>query len=427
VTDGGRGWARADAIPKSVVRGAERDAWAVLASVNGLGPVGLGRLLRRHGSAAAVLEVASRPDGPAALCAAALAPPDTASDPVFGDGSRRIALDPVIAAGIASAARDRDRLLDEVHRLGLEIVILDDEDYPPLLLALEAPPPVVFVRGSRAILSVPGAVAVVGTRHPTEAGRHLARRLGAAIAAVGGVVVSGLALGIDGAAHSGVVDAGSPTIAVLGSGHAALYPRAHAPLADAIVAAGGAVISELAPAVNGNRGTFPRRNRVISGLSRATVVVEAPLRSGALITAHWALEQGRECFVVPGTIGSRESAGCLDLLWRFHGQARIVATLAGLLDDLGFLTDVQVPAGESMLPLGTTERTLAALVAAGHTTVDALAGASGLAVSSVLSALTLLEMRGLVTAAYGRYRARGELVPVVITRRKSVPARAIPS
>ena len=136
-------------------------------------------------------------------------------------------------------------------------------------------------------------------------------------------MVSGLAVGIDGAAHAAAVHAHGLTVAVIGSGHGALRPHAHSRLARSIVEAGGAIVSELGPDIRPSKGTFPRRNRIISGLADATVVVEAPARSGALITASWALEQGRECFLVPGSIDAPASAGCLAFLREFptpHGS-----------------------------------------------------------------------------------------------------------
>ena len=393
---------------------AEREAWAVLATANGLGPVGFGRLMRRHGSAAAVLDLALGPTGAGGLVAAGLVDDvpvvDDAGDPV----QRTVRLDPEVAAGIVQAARGAHEILNRLDELELDVMTVEDADYPSRLLALELPPPVLFIRGSRPALSPERPIAVVGTRRPTEAGRRLATDIGSAISRVGGVVVSGLALGIDGAAHSGAVLVESPTVAVLGSGHGHLYPSAHRPLAEAIVAAGGSVISELGPDVPGNHGTFPRRNRVISGLADATVVVEAPRGSGALITAGWALEQGRECFLVPGAIGSHVSEGCLVFLRDYHGQARIVASVAGLLEDLGFRAHVRPGTGSAALALGETEAQLASLVAAGHATVDSLVAVTGLAVSTVLSGLTLLEMRGLVAAAYGRYRPHGILLPIVV-------------
>lgn len=147
--------------------------------------------------------------------------------------------------------------------------------------------------------------------------------------------MSGLAVGIDGVAHGAAVEAGGRTVAVLGSGHERLFPHAHRRLADRIVATGGALVSELPPAAMPTRGTFPRRNRVISGLADATIVVEAAARSGALITAAWALEQGRECFAVPGSIDAPCSVGCLAYLREYPGQVRIVAGIAELIEDLG--------------------------------------------------------------------------------------------
>ena len=153
----------------------------------------------------------------------------------------------------------------------------------------------------------------------------MASRLGHGLVEAGAAVVSGLAVGIDGAAHAAAVDAGGTTVAVIGSRpRASCIPRAHSRLADSIVAAGGAVVSELGPDIGPSQGTFPRRNRIISGLADATVVVEAPARSGALITASWALEQGRECFLVPGAIDAPASAGCLAFLREFPERTRIV-------------------------------------------------------------------------------------------------------
>ena len=385
----------------------ERDAWAVMTCVDGLGPVGFASLLTHFGSAAAVLGVARGPGGAYRLVR------DLGRQSADADGqsSRSFRLDRDVAARIAVAATDSRPLLDRIRELDLVVLTLDDPDYPPRLLGLEMPPPVLFVRGATPVLSAGSVVAVVGTRQPTEAGRHVAARISGAISRLGGVVVSGLAVGIDGAAHAAAVNERRPTIAVLGSGHGALYPRAHARLAEAIVAEGGAVVSELGPDVPGNRGTFPRRNRLISGLAAATVVVEAGLRSGALITAEWALEQGRECFVVPGSIDAPTSAGCLQFLRSYHGQARVVPGVRELLEDLGLFDPVQVQAGEGVAPeLGGLESQLAALLVGGAITADALVAATGLPVATVLSGLTLLEMRGLVSAAYGRYRADGALL-----------------
>jgi DNA processing protein len=388
-------------------RVAERDAWAVLTCVDRLGPVGFANLLTRFGSAAAVLDAARRPGGADRLVREV----GRASAEMDPQPARQYRLDGDVAARIAAAAADSGPVLDRIQALDLAVLTLDDDEYPRLLLNLEMPPPVLFVRGSTAVLDAGTMVAVVGTRQPTEAGRHIAARISGAISRLGGVVVSGLAVGIDGAAHAAAVNERRPTVAVLGSGHGALYPRAHARLAEAIVAEGGTVVSELGPDVPGNRGTFPRRNRLISGLAASTIVVEAGLRSGALITAEWALEQGRECFIVPGPIDAATSAGCLQFLRSYHGQARVVAGVRDLLEDLGLFDATDGRAGAVAAPeLGGLESQLADLLIGGAATADALVAATGLPVATVLSGLTLLEMRGMVSAAYGRYRAQGALL-----------------
>jgi DNA processing protein len=381
------------------------------------------RLVQRHGSATSVLHAALRPDGVAALLDAGLA--DDGGDDSVPPGPPLL---PRLAAEVVAAARAADATLLAIARAGLEVITSEDVEYPDRLLALELPPPVLHVRGDWSVLAAAHPVAVVGTRRATEAGRWTATRIAEGISRSGGVVVSGLALGIDGAAHWAAVDSGAPTVAVLGSGHGRLYPRAHVRLAERIVETGGAVVSELAPDVTGNQGTFPRRNRVISGLAKATVVIEAPAGSGALITAGWALEQGRECFLVPGAFGSASAARAVEFLRAYHGQARIVSTVTGLLDDLGLLDAAGPPAlvgAAGPGPLGSVEARIAAGLGEGPSTVDELVVRTRLPVATVLSALTLLEMRGVVVAAYGRYRARNR--PAIGRARSGArPARRQP-
>lgn len=244
-------------------------------------------------------------------------------------------------------------------------------------------------------------------------------------------IVSGLALGIDGAAHEATVRAHGTTVAVLGSGLGVISPAAHRRLAERIVATGGAIVSELGPDVQPGPGTFPRRNRLISGLSDATVVVEAPARSGALLTAGWALDQGRGCYIVPGPIDAPTSAGCLSFLREFHGEARIVTGLPQLIADLGYVTGLDdEPSGHrgphgpavveaAMGSLGATQARIARAIMSGRTTVDELVAASGLTVAAVLATLTLLERQGLIVGTYGRYRPAGALLepPAVPPRR----------
>jgi DNA processing protein len=279
-------------------------------------------------------------------------------------------------------------------------------------------------------------IAVVGTRHPSSAGRRIAGRIGAALVRAEAVVVSGLAIGIDGAAHAAVVAEGGRTVAFIGGGHARLSPTAHERLADAIVDGGGAVVSEYAPFVEPSRGTFPQRNRLISGASDAVVVVEAGARSGALVTASWALEQGRDCYVVPGPIDAPTSAGCNGFLRDWHDLARIVSGVPQLLDDLGLAAEaglpvlrapepppangtavvrstVTLPSASSVLRNSDpAERAVAEGIVHGAVTADELVAVTRLSIGAVLGALTRLETRGLVRALHGRYEPAGPLAGV---------------
>ena len=419
---------RTAAIPdRSSEALAESDAWAVLAGVHGLGPVGFGVLLRRYGSGVAILREASSPGGRARLMTT------DAGEESRGPGTRHRPISQAVSNGIADAAQGADRTLARIRELGLTVVTVDDPRYPHRLAAIEMPPHLLFVLGDPAVLEARAAIAVVGTRRASDAGRAVASRLAAALVGVGATVVSGLAVGIDGAAHAAAVHAGGTTIAVIGSGHAALYPQVHDALAASIVANGGAVVSELAPDVEPTKGTFPRRNRVISGLSDAVVVVEAPARSGALITASWALEQGRECFIVPGSIDAPASTGCLAFLREFPESARIVAGIPQLIDDLG-LADHQARPGvtsdaaAALADVGEAAGRLGRELVLGRTTVDELVAATGWPVASVLAALTLLERRGLAVGVYGRFRPAGGLAgidPATVRQRPRRPAGTV--
>jgi DNA processing protein len=373
----------------------------VLTTVEGLGPVGFGALLRRFGTGRAVLEAALRSDAVPRLVAA-------------GAIEDRETFDAKVAAAIVAVARAPAAALRSIEVPDVEIVTTEDRTYPSRLLAIDLPPHVLFVRGSIEALEGEHAIAVVGTRRPTELGRGIASRIGGSLARAGAVVVSGLAVGVDGASHAAAVAERCPTVAVLGSGHARLYPAAHARLADRIVAAGGAVVSEFPPRAHASRSTFPRRNRIISGLADATVVVEAGATSGALITAGWALEQGRDLYMVPGGIDDPRSAGCLEWLHRYPGQANIVPTIPQLIHDLGLLEETprrrRRPSVQAeLIELGDTARSVALELVRGSVTVDELVATTGHTVATALGALTILETRGLATSAYGRYRPAGRL------------------
>jgi DNA processing protein len=383
----------------------EREALIVLSTVEGLGPATLARLLARLGSARNVFELAARPN----------AIPELVRANADADGTIH-AMPDAVAHDIVEVVARAAAVLGGLMSSGVDIVTIDDPDYPMRLRSIDLPPHVLYVRGDPAALAARHAIAIVGTRRPTEAGRLTASRLGAAIARAGGVVVSGLAVGIDGAAHAAVVQERSATVAVLGGGHDHLFPGAHRRLAAAIVASGGAVVSEFPPATEPLPGLFPRRNRIISGLSDATIVVEAGASSGALITATWALEQGRECFLLPGSIDSAASAGCLSFLREFPGQARIVAGIPQLIADLELVDELGTPAvavsrsvAAVLVGLDPGPRRIATALVSGRTTADELVAVTGLSIAGVLAALTLLESRELVAGAYGRYRPIGDL------------------
>ena len=383
----------------------ERDAWTVLTSAHGLGPVGFAALLARYGSGRAILEAASGPSAVQRLMAATGLHPDRPDQhPIHAS----------VARAIVSVAEHSDEIVSRVRSLGVRVITVEEPAYPVRLASVAMPPHLLFVTGDPAALSRERAVAIVGTRRATTAGRTTAGRIATALVAADATVVSGLAFGIDGTAHEATVRAGGTTVAVIGGGHAVVAPRSHARLAAAIIAGGGAVVSELPPDVRPSQGTFPRRNRIISGLSDATVVVEAPARSGALITASWALEQGRPCYLVPGALDAPASAGCLAFLREWESEAHIVAGIPQLIADLGLARPTagarDAVAAAATQSLGTVEGAVAAELMAGRVTVDELVATTDLPVATVLTALMLLERRGLAVGIHGRYRPAGTLL-----------------
>ena len=405
----------------------EAEAWAVLLAVPELGPASFGALLAEFGGGRAILEAAAR-SGAAARFAAVIATVEGRSPK-----ARTVGRD------IVAMARAIGPPLRLLRATDLAIVTLDDPGYPARLRAIELPPPVLFVRGRVEAIAAARTVAIVGTRRPTERGRLTAARIAGAVGDAGAVVVSGLAVGIDGAAHAAAVTEGRPTIAVLGSGHLHLFPRAHARLEERIVATGGAVISEFWPDIEASQYTFPRRNRLISGLSSATIVVEAGIQSGALITADWALKQGRDCFFVPGPIDEPRSAGCLQWLRLYPDAVHIVAGIPELIEDLGLLKDPgsarivgrRPSLDAELIELGPTAREVARALLATQGTLDELVRVTGHEVATILGVITLLELRGLVTTTYGRYRAAGRLAsatapPAAVSRRRPAARSAAP-
>jgi len=288
--------------------------------------------------------------------------------------------------------------MELVRAHDVQLVGFDDPAYPPLLGKIYDPPLVLYVRG-RFEPSDALAVAMVGTRRSSHYGRRQAERLAVGLAAAGATVISGLARGVDAAAHRGALKAGGRTIAVLANGLASVYPPEHTELADEIAAC-GAVVSETSMRRGiDDRGQFPQRNRVISGLSLGTVVVEAPQRSGALVTARLAGEQGREVFAVPGGIDRMTARGCHQLL---RDGAKLVESVADILEELGPLVDGVRPvvdgrtvAHPAELTLKPREKKVLDLLEPDGTDVEDLVATAGLPASQVLSTLTVLEMRRL--------------------------------
>jgi DNA processing protein len=282
---------------------------------------------------------------------------------------------------------------------GLRFVTRSDRAFPPRVAAIHDPPLGLFVRGS-AELELLGrrTVAIVGARACSPYGTAVALAFGRELAAAGVVVVSGLARGVDAAAHRGALDAGT-TVAVLGCGIDRDYPRAHAGLARSIVER-GLILSEYAPGIEPAPWRFPARNRIVAGLADATVVVEARERSGALITADFALEEGREVLVVPGEITSHLSRGTNALL-------RLGATPATSVEDVLAALGVEpAPRDRDPPPLAEPAAAVHAILADAPAGADELVRRTGLAAGAVAAALAELELLGLVSEADGLYRAR---------------------
>jgi DNA processing protein len=303
------------------------------------------------------------------------------------------------ASDMALALERADRVERDAHAAGVAIVLLGEPRYPAALHDLPDPPPVLFVAGDSGILERP-AVAIVGTRDPTAYGERIASRLARELAVAGAVVVSGMARGIDAAAHRAALVVGEPTVAVLGGGADVPYPVSHRELLRRI-SASGAALSEHPCGTRPGPGAFPRRNRLIAALARVTIVVEAGVRSGALLTATLAADIGRPFAVVPGPIDAPQSAGTNQLA---RDGASIVASVEDALM-LASLTRARGTAsaggdGTRMASAGGPADGVAEAIwqvlRGGPTDVDALVRATGAPPRAVLGHLTALELRGLV-------------------------------
>ncbi len=277
------------------------------------------------------------------------------------------------------------------------LLSLDDPRFPPELLQMADPPLMLYVLGQIDTLQHPQRLAIVGSRNPTPQGEQNARQFAQALGEAGVCVVSGLALGVDGAAHEGALAGGTPTLAVVGTGLDRVYPKRHLALAHKI-AEQGALISEYPLGTPPLPGNFPRRNRLIAGLSQGTLVVEAALQSGSLITARLAVEQGREVFAIPGSIHAPQSRGCHALI---RQGAKLVESAQDILEDLRITTPTaqvtSIPIGD---PLVDPEGLLKA-IGYDPVSLDALQARTGLDTATLQARLLELELQDAVARLPG--------------------------
>lgn len=345
----------------------ERAYWVALTMVSQIGPARLARLLERFGDAEDAWTAS---------------PLDLA-----GAGLDRRAIESLLSLRqkLDPAAEWR-----RIEASGAQVLTLDDLAYPSRLREIADPPPVLYVHGDL-IEADDWAIAVVGTRRSTPYGRQATERIVGEVAAAGVTVVSGLALGIDTYAHRAALTHGGRTIAVLGSGIDRIYPSQNRTLAEQI-ARQGAVISEYPLGTPPDAMNFPRRNRIVAGLARATLVVEADHKSGAMITATQAAEQGRDVFAVPGSILSPMSAGPNQLI---KEGARVVTSAADILEELDLTAAVEQRAVREALPADPVEASVLSLLTHEPAHIDDLTRAAKLPASVVSATLTLLELKGL--------------------------------
>ncbi len=290
------------------------------------------------------------------------------------------------------SALDLDRELDRVEKFGAEIIIWDDPDYPPLLRNIPDAPPVLYVKGQLTAADREWTIAIVGTRKASAYGRQAAETLAEELTRNGITIVSGLARGIDAAAHEAALKAGGRSIGVLACGIDQVYPPEHKRLADRLTEH-GALITEMPIGSPPEAGTFPARNRIISGLALGTIVIEAGETSGALITADRALEQGREVFAVPGNIFSKASLGTNRLI---KEGATLITSAQDVMEALNLKMIVEHSEARAVIPEDATEAKLLSLISHDPVHVDQIVHDSGLPITQVSSTLAMMELKGMV-------------------------------
>ncbi|MEN9203367.1 MAG: DNA-processing protein DprA [Thermostichus sp. DG_1_6_bins_120] len=363
----------------------EQSYWLAWAQIKGIGPHRLKRLWESFGS----LQRAWEAD-------------ESALQQVEGIG-------PTLAQSVQQARQQLSpvQILEQTRRPGIPFVTPADPGYPPLLWELPDPPPILYILGDCPSWEQP-TIAMVGTRAPTPYGGYWTRQISAALATAGCVVVSGLAIGIDGTAHQACLDAGGKTLAVVGTGVDVVYPAQHRQLYQRIRQQ-GAILSEYPPGTPPAKEHFPQRNRIIAGLCRATLVMEAPERSGALITAYLANTYGREVYALPGNIDTAAARGCLNLI---RSGANLILDIESLLQDLqltqGSLQSGSRGAETVQTKAGPTEpdqQLLWQVLGSEPMSIDALAQATQMEITTLSSTLLLMELEGWLVQLPGmRYR-----------------------
>ena len=326
----------------------------------------------------------------------------------FGDLSLawQAPADALLAAGLGAklvekviqirATMDLEKIMSRILAQGIQILTWEDEGYPRRLKEIDQPPPVLYVRGKLTPEDT-WAVAVVGTRRVSAYGRQVAEELAAFLAHNGITVVSGLARGVDSIAHNAALQVGGRTIAVLGSGVDRIYPPEHAQLAEKTIAS-GALLSDYAPGTPPDALNFPPRNRIISGISMATVVVEAGDTSGALITAQFAIDQGREVFAVPGTIYAPQSKGTNRLIAQ---GAHPLLSMQDILNVLNLRRVTEQAEVRRVLPGNEIEEKLMSVLTHEPLLMDEIRIKTGLPIERVSATLVMMELKGLVRQVGG--------------------------
>jgi DNA processing protein len=380
------------------ISSSDSEAWLLVGLASGIGGRYFQRLLNHFGDPQSVL-AASRNE-------------------LAEVGIPNPAIDSLLAQERSSIEPSLTWLSESNHQL----LTLNDMDYPSLLRQIDSPPPLLFCIGDKQLLNQP-QLAIVGSRNPTATGLENAQEFARCMAAAGFCITSGLAQGIDGAAHNGALKRGS-TIAVMGTGPDRIYPASHKNLAHEI-ADQALLITEFPPGIQARAENFPRRNRIISGLALGTLVVEAALQSGSLITARLAAEQGREVFAIPGSIHNPQARGCHALI---RQGAKLVESAQDIIEELGSLFATLENPSETDAPGEVSEimqrdadyQSLDQALGYDPVSVDELIARTGLTAEAVSSMLLLLELEGHVSSAPGGYYCRTDRLTSRHSGRESI-------